>query len=225
MMKTDFIVLVVVFSVNCGIAAASPNGAHKNTRHSDASENCGATIVFPGELSEGRNTSFPKCSQSYKASNGAVLSLAPSDSGPHDANWLERIPMLHTENIGLDDLINRNSTGIFVDSSRKVKIAPAPTECHLKTDARLSVITGPNWHGWFIEDSYRTIAHSPPSPKYCERYSKKNRCVRLVIGNLKASATMSQYCLTRDPKEFDHDGGLSYDIFYKIIQTMKFVDE
>ncbi|MFD1558165.1 hypothetical protein ACFSHT_21460 [Paraburkholderia silviterrae] len=223
--QANLIVLSIILSVTCDIATAFTDGANQNTSTSNTTGNCGATIVFPDDFSDGRNMSFPKCSQSYETSDGAVLSLAPNDSSPHGANWLEQIPMLHIRSVGINDLINQNSTGIFMSISRKIKIAPAPTECHLKTTARLSVIAGPNWHGWLIEDSYQIISRISPSPEYCERYSEKNRCIRLAIGNSKVSATMAQYCLTRDPKEFDFDGGLSYDVFYRIIKTIKFTDE
>lgn len=157
-----------------------------------------------------------------------MLSIAPISSSARDSNWLERIPMLHIRHASVDEVIENNEKNTFIFQHHldgRLWAANYPVECKLKSGAEMEKIYGVNWHGWLAEDSYEVIDRSVSTPGYCERYSRHNRCLRMVIGNLKLSATMARYCLARDPKNFDLDAGLSHDIFLKIIKTIRFADK
>jgi hypothetical protein len=108
---------------------------------------------------------------------------------------------------------------------KAIMAASSPIECKFKAKTRIEKIDGENRHGWLAEDSYKTNDKSASTPESCGRYLKANRCVRMAIGNSKFSATMAQYCLTGNPEDFDLDAGLSYDIFLKIIKTIRFVGQ
>lgn len=222
--KIKSLILLALTLFSYGYASASQmDVAQTNV----ISEKCGLTLVFSNELIFGREGRRKTCVGSFEATSGTVLSLAPLDSDDHDSNWIDRIPVLHIQNMGIDELIKKNGGGIFGEHStgKAVRTAPAPAECQLQERSGINEISGLNWHGWIAEDGYAGSKRNSQAPEYCQKYSEINRCVRMVIGNKKMSATMSQYCLARDPKDFDLDGGLSYDIFKEIIKTIRFVRE
>lgn len=207
----------------CGCASASSKDAPQTN---EFSEKCGISLTLPDELVPDGQGKLQTCTGSYKATGGTVLSLAPIYSGVRDSSWIDRIPMLHIRRIGIDEVIKKNEGGIFhrASTGKAIVSVSALMECKLKVKTTITKIAGTNWHGWLAEDSYNPAVQSTSLPEYCQRYSAANRCVRVVIGNSKESATMSQYCLIRNPGGFDLDAGLSYDIFIKIVKSIHFTE-
>ncbi|CAE6770392.1 hypothetical protein R69749_01207 [Paraburkholderia domus] len=226
-MRIKSLVFVPSVLMAFGCASASAEDVPQTMQTKVFSEKCGLTLTFPAQLlADGQGTQI-SCVGSYEAIGGTLLSLAPIDSGVHDSNWLERIPMLHFRRVSIDEIIKNNKENIFHASpaGKMVVAASAPTECKLKSTTKIAKIYGVNWHGRLAEDSYKPNNKDGATPEYCEQYSEANRRVRMVIGNSKFSATMAQYCLTKDPENFDLDIGLSYDLFLQIIKTIRFSDQ
>lgn len=226
-MRIKSLMFVASTLMVCGYASASPENVPKTMQANEFSEKCGVTLALPAQLLTNGHGKLGTCVGSYDAIGGTVLSLAPIDSGIHDTNWMDRIPMLHIRRVSIDEVIKNNEENIFHASSTSKTIiaASAPMECKLRAKTTIAKIYGVNWHGWLVEDSYKANDKDASTPEYCEQYSETNRCVRMVIGNSKFSATMAQYCLTREPENFDLDTSLSYDIFLQIVKTIRFTEQ
>ncbi|WP_156924650.1 hypothetical protein [Burkholderia sp. WSM2230] len=217
----DFLLLG---SLNCSAALYHP----AQFEQANASyETCGAAISLPAGLTSKEAQSKQRhCDKSYRSDGGTVMSLAPSDVNLHDPAWIDRIPVLHIERVGIEDALKKHANATFRQSTRgNVRSIDSPPECRVRGKTTLTNISGANWHGWLAEDTYALDTHAKSTPEYCQRYSRSNRCVRMLIGNSKVSATMSQYCLARDATSFDLDSGISYDVFRQIVDSLRFIEE
>ncbi len=223
-MRVKSLIFMAYTLAACGCVSASPRTAPQTTQPSEFSAKCGVTVMLPAQLLANGQGELRKCTGSYSAPSGAVLSLAPVDSSAHNPGWIDRIPMLHIRRIGIDEIIKKNEESIFYSNpiGRKVVAVNAPQDCKLKSRSTIKEISGENWHGWLAEDIYEISGHNTSRPEYCQQYLGGNRCVRMVIGNSRVSITMAQYCLAGNPNDFDLESGLSYDIFLKIIETINF---
>ena len=80
-------------------------------------------------------------------------------------------------------------------------------------------ITGPNWMGWMWEQSF--AAPKKKLKESCQKFTPAYRCVALVFGNDKMSASFPTYCFLRK-KVNDIDTELSFDVFMDMIKTIRF---
>ena len=189
--------------------------------------NCGLELSVPAELYPDQGSHSDFCPNSYLDSGGTVLLLGAVMGGHTNPSLLETIPSLRIYSKSIDNTLSANNgsgirrslNGVVENMDNFIEI-----DCSLKRKTQLSEISENNWRGWIAEDVYQEAENSGLRPDYCKRYSKKNRCVRMIIGNSKESAIMGQYCLTRLDEDFDLDAGLSYNIFLRLIRSIRFSD-
>lgn len=82
-----------------------------------------------------------------------------------------------------------------------------------------TTIQGKNWNGWLFEQSF-------PAPKkvlknQCKMFTPAYRCVSIIFGNDRYSASMPSRCFLRKMVG-NIDNELSYDIFINMINSIKF---
>ncbi|WP_244788434.1 hypothetical protein [Cupriavidus pauculus] len=182
------------------------------------SDDCGIKAKLPTELSDDDRTKFQPCIGSYKSDQGAVFSFAPVSNGAHDANWIDRIPALHIRSVPI--LVERES-----NFGRNFSATPkAPRECNLVAISKIKDLSGRNWHGWLAEDNYRPKNKRKIGEDYCRTNFADRICLRMLIGNSKESAVMSQYCLPKENGFFDLDEGINYKMFLEIINSLEFIE-
>ena len=85
-----------------------------------------------------------------------------------------------------------------------------------------TTIRGKNWNGWLFEQSF-------PAPKkvlknQCKMFTPAYRCVSIIFGNDRYSASMPSRCFLRKMVG-NIDNELSYDIFINMINSIKFKKE
>lgn len=222
-MRMGNVLVATAFSFGWTSLFAESNAGQQILISGEFSEICGISIKLPSELTSAGTAKLLDCLGSYKADGGTLLSLAPQGFGSHDSSWTDRFPLLHIQHVGIDRVVKEKNSFISVSKSGSVSAREiVPGQCNVKAAEMISKIYGENWRGWLIEDSYKTKDKNASVPDYCVRYSPVNRCVRVVIGNSKSSATMQQYCVTRNSQDFDLDSGLSYNILLKIFRSIKF---
>lgn len=188
---------------------------------------CGLVLNVPAELPSDQGVQSDLCTSSYRDQEGALLLLGALLEGQRNPRWLDMMPSLRIYSKGIDELLSiDNESGIRRDLSGLVQSMNdfAEKNCSLNRRTHMSKLSGGNWKGWIAEDSYQELSRATSRPEYCERFSEHNRCIRMVIGNSKESAVMGQYCLTRRDNDFDLDAGLSYNIFLKIVKSIRFVE-
>ncbi|WP_166486973.1 hypothetical protein [Cupriavidus necator] len=182
-------------------------------------KDCGINATLPAELASGDQVEFQPCNGSYKSAAGAVFYFAPSGFGAYDPNWIDRIPALRIKRIPVNEAIRS-------DFGRRLPITPrAPDDCGFIAYTKISKISGRNWRGWLAEDFYKTKKGNAGASDYCRMYLSDFRCVRMLIGNLKSSATLNQYCLPDKSGQFDLDRGITFEIFRKILNSLEFVEQ
>lgn len=188
---------------------------------------CGLVLNVPAELPSDQDIQPDLCISSYRDQEGALLLLGALLEGQRNPRWLDIMPSLRIYSKGIDELLSiSNESGIRRGLSGLAQSMNDFTEknCSLSRRTHLSELSGGNWKGWIAEDSYHELSKVTSRPEYCEQFSEHNRCIRMIIGNLKESAVMGQYCLTRRDDDFDLDAGLSYGIFLKIIKSIRFIE-
>ena len=82
-----------------------------------------------------------------------------------------------------------------------------------------TTIQGKNWNGWLFEQSF-------PAPQkvlknQCKMFTPAYRCVSIIFGNDRYSASMPSRCFLRKMVG-NIDNELSYDIFINMINSIKF---
>ncbi|RZT42790.1 hypothetical protein [Cupriavidus agavae] len=170
----------------------------------DSFLDCGVRATYSDSLSLGPEFWFRKCT-GYSTTRGGYFSFAPVGTGSHDPGWLERIPHLTIKRVPLKEAAK---------SRPWVKRSTA--------SYRVSEISGKNWKGWMVENVRM-------SKEYTTKYSHEPfvgefKCIRLLIGNSKASASMDEYCL-QDTEMYDIDGGINYPIFMGILNSVEFSED
>ncbi|TDY24086.1 hypothetical protein B0G81_4491 [Paraburkholderia sp. BL6665CI2N2] len=225
-MRGRSILIATIFFSTWISSFAASNADHQLLISGKPSESCGISIELPSALSPDGKGKLLDCLGSYKSDNGTVLSLAPQGFGIHDPSWVERIPSLNIRRVGIDQMLRKKDSFIVADKNGNVHTRKiVPSACAVATSATSIKLNGRNWRGWLVEDIYKNSNRKITAPEYCQRYSSVNRCIRIVIGNSKSSATMQQYCVTRNAEDFDLDSGLSYNILLEMIKTIQFNED
>jgi len=94
-------------------------------------------------------------------------------------------------------------------------------DCGQEKTRRVEVtpIQGANWSGWMYEQVF--AAPKKKLPSRCQKFTPQYRCVTLLFGNNKVSASMPNYCFLRK-KVNNLRVELSFDVFMDMIKTIKF---
>lgn len=197
-------------------------------RHYGFYQNCGLSLSLPSVLAPVVDSEVSPCANSYREQSGATMLIGSLVGGRKNPDLLEKLPALHIYRRDLDHVLNSlNGSGLrriangSVISTSELEEA----ECGLSGAAHISEIAGANWSGWIAEDFYKNNQGIASSRGHCERFDNRHRCIRLVIGNVKETVAMSQYCLVRRDGDFDLDDGLSYEIFMEILKSVKLLEE
>ncbi|NMG37423.1 hypothetical protein GRF61_23485 [Azoarcus sp. TTM-91] len=183
---------------------------------------CGIKFKIPENLISDRNEIIKACLPSNQEN---LLSLGALFSDHGNPNWIDRFPFIRIKKNDINEILSRkNYTGIKINKNKILDtwIGSIEEECSLTRKTIFKRINGKNWEGWIAEDQYSTDAPSRPTPEYCSMFLSHNRCIRMIIGNSEATATMGQNCFTRQPENFDLAAGLSYDLFIKIVKSIEF---
>jgi hypothetical protein len=224
-MPVRIMVVALILCFGWVSALAMSNSKRPILTSGESSAACGFSITLPPELTFDGKGQLQDCLGSYKSNGGTVLSLAPLGLGNHDSSWIDRIPSFHIQNVGIDRIIRTKNSLILINGNGIESAKQAPSQCGIKAKELITKIHGENWSGWLIEDIYGISSIRKSIPDSCVQYSAANRCIRMLIGNSKSSVTMQQYCVTRNPQEFDLDNGLSYDIFLKVVKSIHFNED
>lgn len=217
-------ILLFLAAYLCSHYFASANNDFGVTR---TLPNCGLTFNVPVELSFDQDMRPDLCSKTYLSLEGATLLLGALPEGQRDPRWLDVMPSFKIYAKGVDTLLSStNESGIRRGLSGPVDVMNdfAEKRCSLSRRTHISELSGGNWKGWIVEDSYQKLSKATSRPEYCAQFYEHNRCIRMLIGNSKAAAVMGQYCLTRRDDDFDLDAGLSYGLFLKLVKSIRFID-
>ncbi|MDN7900020.1 hypothetical protein [Burkholderia cepacia] len=216
---------VIVFRFLFGLPAAE--GSEPMQRYGFY-QNCGLSLSLPSVLAPVVDSEVSPCANSYREQSGATMLIGSLVGGRKNPDLLEKLPVLHIYRRDLDHVLNSlNGSGLrriangSVISTSELEEA----ECGLSGAAHISEIAGANWSGWIAEDFYKNNQGIASSRGHCGRFDNRHRCIRLVIGNVKETVAMSQYCLVRRDGDFDLDEGLGYEIFMEILKSVKLLGE
>lgn len=190
-------------------------------------QNCGLSLSLPRILAPVADSEARPCANLYREQSGATMLIGSLVGGLKNPSLLEKLPALHIYKRDLDHVLTSlNGSGLrriangSVISTSELEEA----ECGLSGVAHISEVAGVNWSGWIAEDFYKNRGVAS-NRDYCGRFDNRHRCIRLVIGNVKETVAMSQYCLVRRDGDFDLDEGLSYEIFMEILKSVKLLEE
>ncbi|NTX48240.1 hypothetical protein HT749_33165 [Burkholderia cepacia] len=216
---------VIVFLFLFGLPAAE--GSEPMQRYGFY-QNCGLSLSLPSVLAPVVDSEVSPCANSYREQSGATMLIGSLVGGRKNPDLLEKLPALHIYRRDLDHVLNSlNRSGLRrIENGSVISTSELEeAECGLSGAAHISEIAGANWSGWIAEDFYKNNQGIASSRGHCERFDNRHRCIRLVIGNVKETVAMSQYCLVRRDGDFDLDEGLSYEIFMEILKSVKLLEE
>jgi hypothetical protein len=190
------------------------------------SSTCGLSVSIPKVL-ESIGDSISPCIGSYKNKEGAVLSLIVDKFQGASPNWIDKQPILHIYNIGIDDFLSEKKSqrnNFRVMPNGLVENRYPMTNCGSPAKTNFIYLKGKNWNGWMAEDNYDEKEIDKSKEESCQEFKKINQCVRLAFGNKNISAVMNQYCLTKNYEEYDLDDRLSFKIFMEMILSIEFFE-
>lgn len=215
---------VIVFLFLFGLPVSEGS---ESMQHHGFYQNCGLSLSLPRILAPVADSEARPCANSYREQSGATMLIGSLVGGLKNPGLLEKLPALHIYKRDLDHVLTSlNGSGLrriangSVISTSELEEA----ECGLSGVAHISEIAGVNWSGWIAEDFYKSRGVAS-NRDCCGRFDNRHRCIRLVIGNVKETVAMSQYCLVRRDGDFDLDEGLSYEIFMEILKSVKLLEE
>jgi len=197
-----------------------------NPTDSNVIERCGMSFVTPNLKNVSDQTIGFGCTGSYKNGGQAVMDMDFQYDPNFDPRGGDNVNFV-VEGVGIDKKISSGRDSIF-------KLTPGRKDPILASEATykesncgapvvktvISPIQGNNWHGWIAEESFgKGRGRCVPDKEYTNRY----RCIHVMVGNDKMSAQLAGVCLLRN-LEYSLENGFSYDLFLKMMKSLRFSD-
>ena len=225
-LKTSYLALFacigIGLSITNAVKATNSNGeAMPSTPIPKEQANaCQLTMLFPRILTEEANSIGCEYEKTNDGFNAIVSTYYVNGfASPQTARRME----MDIYEKSIDTVIkNYSESTIYRDEHGELDTGfDAPETCHTADPHTIvTPLTGPNWHGWVVEEAFDKPKHKIINDD-CLKFTPSYRCVSLLIGNDKMSLTLSGYCFLRKHED-SLQTELSYDIFMDMIKSIHF---
>jgi len=193
-----------------------------NRMDAEIEDQCGMAMHVP-DLKDVYDTPLAfGCIGTYKSGDRAILSM-DFEYDPNEHRGGSRLTFV-VENVGIFEKMRRgkDSTFVFDGVEKRPRLSAGAafgeSNCGAATNVTVSPIQGSNWQGWIAEEKFaRVRTRCRPFKEFTSNY----RCIHVMIGNRTMTAQLTGVCLLRR-RESDLENGLSYDIFYEMLKSLKF---
>jgi hypothetical protein len=188
-------------------------------------ERCGMSFVTPNLKTVSDQAIGFGCTGSFKDGEQAVMDMDFQYDPNFDPSGGDNISFV-VEGVGVDSKISSGKGSVFqlISGRRDPILSPLATYKESNCGAPIvktvvSPIAGENWHGWVAEETFgKGRPKCVPEKEFTDRY----RCVHVMIGNDRMSAQLIGVCLLRK-KEYSLENGFSYDLFFNMMKSLRFV--